>query len=98
MKVVNSAHAGTLESSDVYIQVNPINEDIVEIELESSVEELYGEMIEELTKETLKQMEVSYVHIKIQDKGALDLVIKARLQSAVLRACQLSRNPDWSVL
>jgi len=98
MKVVNSAHAGTLESSDVYIQVNPISEDIVEIELESSVEELYGEMIEELTKETLKQMEVSHVHVKIQDKGALDLVIKARLQAAVLRACHLSRNPDWSVL
>jgi len=98
MKVVNSAHAGTLESSDVYIQVNPISEDFVQIELESSVEELYGEVIEELIRETLKHMEVSYVHIKIQDKGALDLVIKARLQAAVLRACQLSRNPDWSVL
>jgi len=98
MKVVNSAYAGTLESSDVYIQVNPISEDVVEIELESSVEELYGEEIEELIKETLKQMNVSYVQVKIQDKGALDLVIKARLQSAVLRACQLSRNPDWSVL
>ena len=98
MKVVNSAHAGTLESSDVYIQVNPISEDFVQIELESSVEELYGEVIEELIRETLKHMEVSYVHIKIQDKGALDLVIKARLQAAVLRACQLSRNPDWSLL
>lgn len=98
MKVVNSAHAGTLESSDVYIQVNPISEDIVKIELESSVEELYGEEIEELIRETLKQMEVSNVHVKIQDKGALDLVIKARLQAAVLRACQLSRNPNWNAL
>ena len=98
MKVVNSAHAGTLESSDVYIQINPISEDAVEIELESSVEELYGEMIEELIRETLKHMEVSHVHVKIQDKGALDLVLKARLQAAVLRACQLSRNPDWSLL
>jgi len=98
MTVINSAHAGTLESSDVYIQINPIDEDMVEIELESSVEELYGEMIEELIRDTLKNMKVSYVNVKVQDKGAMDLVIKARLQSAILRACQMSRNPDWSVL
>lgn len=98
MKIINSAQAGTLESSDVYIQVNPIDEDIVDIELESSVEELYGEMIEELIRDILKQMDVSHVNVKVQDKGAMDLVIKARLQAAVLRACVRSREPDWSIL
>jgi len=96
MKIINSAHAGTLESSDVYIQINPLDKDTVEIELESSVKELYGEMIEELIKNTLKDMSVSSVHVKAQDKGAMDLVIKARLQAAILRACEC--DPVWEEL
>lgn len=96
MKITNSAHAGTLESSDVYIQINPIEDDTVEIELESTVEELYGEIIEDLIRKTLKDMNVSYVHVNIQDKGAMDLVIKARLQAAILRACNC--NPVWEEL
>ena len=96
MKIINSAHAGTLESSDIYIQVNPIEKDIIEIELESSVEELYGEMIEELIRKTLNEMNISYIHVNIQDKGAMDLVIKARLQAAVFRACE--SDPVWEEL
>jgi len=94
--MINSAHAGTLESSDVYIQINPIEEDIVEIELQSSVAELYDDMIEELVRDTLKQMNISGVHVNIQDKGALDFVIKARLQAAVYRAC--GTEPSWEEL
>lgn len=96
MKIINSAHAGTLESSDVYVQINPSDGDTVEIELESSVEELYGEMIEELVRETLAKMQITSVHVKIQDKGAMDLVINARLQAAVLRACECV--PVWEEL
>ncbi len=94
--MINSAHAGTLESSDVYIQINPIEEDIVKIELQSSVAELYDDMIEELVLNTLKKMNISGVHVKIQDKGALDFVIKARLQAAVYRAC--GTEPSWEEL
>jgi citrate lyase subunit gamma (acyl carrier protein) len=91
--MINSAHAGTLESSDVYIQINPIEEDIVEIELHSSVAELYDDMIEELIRDTLKEMDVTGINVHVQDKGALDFVIKARLQAAVFRAC--GTVPSW---
>jgi citrate lyase subunit gamma (acyl carrier protein) len=93
--MINSAHAGTLESSDVYIQINPIDEDKVEIELESSVAELYDDMIEELVSDTLKELNISGVHIKIQDKGALDFVIRARLETAIFRASDT--KPTWKV-
>jgi len=94
--MINSAYAGTLESSDVYIQINPIEEDTVKIELQSSVSELYGDMIEELVRDTLKEMNITGVHINIQDKGALDFVIKARLQAVVYRACEI--DPSWEEL
>lgn len=90
-----SAYAGTLESSDAYIQVSP--HDKREIELESSVEEIYGEAIIVLIEKTLDEMKITDVFVKVQDKGALDFVIKARLQTAILRACDLS-EPVWEVL
>ena len=90
-----SAYAGTLESSDAYIQVSPHAKR--EIELESSVEEIYGEAIIELIETTLDEMKITDVLVKVQDKGALDFVIKARLQTAILRACETS-TPTWEVL
>lgn len=96
-KLIKSAYAGTLESSDAYIQVSPIEEDEIKIILESSVEEIYGDAIEELVIATLKELRVSHILVKVQDKGALDFVIKARLQSAVLRACE-TNEPNWGEL
>ncbi len=92
-----SAYAGTLESSDAYVHVSPIQENEIKIILESSVEEIYGEAIEELVMETIKDMKVNNILVKVQDKGALDFVIKARLQAAVLRACE-NNEPAWEEL
>ena len=92
-----SAYAGTLESSDTYIHVSPIEENKIKIILESSVEEIYGEAIEELVMHTITEMGVSNILVKVQDKGALDFVIKARVQAAVLRACELT-EPEWEKL
>ena len=96
-KIIKSAYAGTLESSDAYIHVSPIKEDEIKIILESSVEEIYGDAIEDLVRTTIKEMSISHILIKVQDKGALDFVIKARLQAAVLRGCETNK-PNWGEL
>lgn len=96
-KKLEPAHAGTLESSDVYVRVIPVENAGITIELESSVAEIYGDAIEALILETVKAMKVEGVKLLIQDKGALDYVIKARVQTALLRAMGVS-EPDWSTL
>ena len=91
------AHAGTLESSDAFVRVVP-NDDVgVIVELESSVEEIYGDAIRSLIEEVIQTMKVTGVTVMVNDKGALDYVIKARVQTALLRAMGVS-EPDWSVL
>ncbi len=85
-KIKKRAHAGTLESSDAFIEIEPIEEDKIKIELQSSVEEMYGEDIRELIKKVINELDISHISVKVQDKGALDYVIKARLQAAILRA------------
>ena len=94
---LETAHAGTLESSDAFVRVIPIDEKGIVIELESSVEEIYGDAIRALILEAATAMKVDGVKLIVQDKGALDYVIKARVQTAILRASG-EAEPDWSVL
>ncbi len=93
MKILKNACAGTLESSDAFIEV--LCHEGVKIELESSVKEIYGKDIQKLVKNILKKMEIKNIYIKIQDKGALDFVLEARIKTAILRACE-KNELDWS--
>jgi citrate lyase subunit gamma (acyl carrier protein) len=96
-KKVEPAHAGTLESSDLFVRVTPIEGEGVEIELESTVYEIYADAIKESILESAKALKATGIKIMVQDKGALDYVIKARVQAAILRAYGIN-EPDWSVL
>lgn len=96
-KKVEPAHAGTLESSDLFVRVVPIEGEGVEIELESTVYEIYADAIKESILKSAKALKATGIKIMVQDKGALDYVIKARVQAAILRAYGIN-EPDWSLL
>ena len=85
LKVV--ASAGTLESSDIQIIIEP-NENGIIIELESTVKAQFGEQIEKVINETLKELNVENAKIFANDKGAIDPVIKSRVQTAVYRSAK----------
>ena len=85
LKVI--ASAGTLESSDIQIIIEPSN-DGISIELESAVKVQFAEQIENVIKETLKSLNVENAKIFANDKGAIDSVIKSRVQTAVYRSAE----------
>lgn len=82
---IRRASAGTLESSDVYVELEPGTQGI-EIELDSVVEAQFGEQIRQVVQEVLRQQGVSSARIRLVDRGALDCVIRARVETAVARA------------
>jgi len=86
MNIKNSAVAGTLESSDISISVSPSDRSEIELTLKSSVEKQYGKQIRKVILDTLENLGVKSVVINANDKGALDCVIKARVETAILRA------------
>lgn len=88
LKVV--ASAGTLESSDIQIIIEPATAGI-EITLESTVMAQFGEAIEKVIRETLQSLGVVNAKVFANDKGAIDPVIKSRVQTAVYRAAQNSQ-------
>ncbi|OPJ56452.1 citrate lyase acyl carrier protein [Alkalithermobacter paradoxus] len=89
MEIKTIAMAGTLESSDVSIIVEPNHGEGIILELNSLVEKQYGEQIKSVVLQTLEELKVKNATVKINDKGALDCVIIARLQTAVSRAAQI---------
>ena len=95
MEIKKVALAGTLESSDVQVTVEPSDKG-VNLSLESSVMNQYGQQIKETVLETLDRLGVKNIKINVIDKGALDCTIKARVECAVLRACEVSdKNIAW---
>ncbi|MEW9096435.1 MAG: citrate lyase acyl carrier protein [Clostridiaceae bacterium] len=91
LKVV--AKAGTLESSDIQIIIEPDN-DGIDIELSSTVMAQFGEQIESVIRETLNSLGVKNAKILANDKGAIDPVIISRVHTAVYRSAQ-STDFKW---
>ena len=94
MEIKKPAVAGTLESSDCQVPVEPGNGK-VDFSLESAVIHQFGNQIKKVTLETLKDLGVDNVRISIVDKGALDCTIKARIEGAVFRAVDQYDNIPW---
>jgi len=84
-KIVKEASAGTVESSDVLVHIAP-NADGIEIDVESVVLYQFGDAIRAAVLETLQEQGVENARLRIMDRGALDCVIRARVETAVLRA------------
>ena len=82
--ILRSASAGTLESSDVFVEIAPADNGI-EIELNSVVQAQFGEDILAVVREVLAECGVENARVSVQDRGALDCVIRARVETAVLR-------------
>ena len=85
MRLKRSASAGTSESSDVLVTVEPLEKGI-EVQLTSTVEQTFGTAIRASALDVLRHWAVEACRVSIQDKGALDYVIRARMETALLRA------------
>lgn len=99
MRIMKDAVAGTLESSDLMVKVSPQEEGELEVVIASSVLAQFGKQIRAVVDETLAKMNLTQGQVVVEDKGALDYTIRARVQAAVLRGCDEGPEAiDWSTL
>ncbi len=75
--------AGSVESCDCLITL--YESDKLEINLESDVIIQYGEQIKKVINDTLEYYNIKNLKVNIDDKGALDYTLKARLEVALKR-------------
>lgn len=90
MKITKAAVAGTLESSDAQVRIQPF--DSLDIEINSSVVKQFGKQIEATVRAVLAKLNITAAQVIVEDKGALDCVLQARVKAAALRASDETVN------
>jgi citrate lyase subunit gamma (acyl carrier protein) len=100
MELKTTGVAGTLESSDVMITLEPKTGGGIDLELQSTVLNSYGRQIKETVLATLDRLGVKNCAVTVNDHGALDCTIKARVECAFYRGCQydVDGNYPWGGL
>ncbi len=88
MKISKTGIAGTMESSDIIVRIEPKQTVGLEISLESDVMQQYGAQIETVIRHTLEKLGVSDAYVYAVDKGALDCTVEARTMAAAYRAAE----------
>lgn len=83
MDIQKSASAGTMESSDAYVEIEPGVG--VDISVNSVVQGQFGEAITQVVHQVLAEQGVENAHIRIMDRGALECVLRARVETAIAR-------------
>lgn len=96
MEMLVSSYAGSLESGDAFVQIRPNPGSGIVLELKSSVERQFGEQIKAVASKVLEDLGVTDAQVIIDDKGALDPVIEARVSAAAYRAAK-SVDYQWEV-
>lgn len=87
MVIQQIGQAGTLESSDAMITIAPAAAGSgISIDLSSVVLKQYGKQIRELANDVLAGAGVCDAEVKINDRGALDCTLRARLTTALRRS------------
>ena len=89
--------AGTLESSDIMITLEPKDSGGIDLTLESSVLNQYGRQIKAEVLASLERLGVKNAKVIVNDHGALDCTIKARVECAFYRGCgcDMDGKFDW---
>ena len=84
MTITKQGQAGTMQSSDLMVFVEPADE--LTVQNESTVKKQFEHLIRAKLEQVLAKQGVTRGRIRISDRGALDYAIEARLEAALQRA------------
>ena len=86
MEITKSVSAGSLESSDLLVTLGPAQNGNLDIIVESIVEKQFGRRIRNIAIDLLSGNDITEGMVRIQDKGALECTLRARMETAIERA------------
>ena len=86
-EIIKFATAGTDEKSDAVITVAPGGNGL-QLEIKSVVMNQFGSAIETSVRGVLADMGVDNAIVTVADRGALDCVLRARVETAVRRGME----------
>jgi len=72
--------------SDAWVRVEPKERGGLKLKVTTKVEAMYGEAVRATCRKALQALDVRHAAVEIEDFGALDFVLAARIETAVKRA------------
>ena len=78
-----AGNRGNSIRSDCYVELELTKKNGIQIDLQSKVKTLFGDSIIDLCKRELKFFGIKNCMIKIEDSGALDYILAARIEAAI---------------
>jgi citrate lyase subunit gamma (acyl carrier protein) len=84
MRIARKAQAGTMQSSDLMVALEPADD--LSVEIASTVKKQFDHLIRAVVSEVLASHDVTAGRVRVSDRGALDYAIRARLETALQRA------------
>jgi citrate lyase subunit gamma (acyl carrier protein) len=87
MTILKSSTAGTMQSSDLIVHVEPAER--LEIQIESTVKQQFEHLIRLRIAAVLSRLAVARARVTVSDRGALDYAIEARVETALRRAAEV---------
>ena len=97
MEIKETASAGTINKCDCLMTVSKGEGDI-KINLSSKVLYQYGDSIKNTILQTLKKLNINDITVDVEDMGAFEYVIVARLEAAIYRSQKQMNQIPWGDL
>ena len=97
MEIKETASAGTIDKCDCLVTVSKGEGDI-KINLSSKVLYQYGDSIKNTLLQTLKKLNINDITVDVEDMGAFEYVIVARLEAAIYRSQKQMDQIPWGDL
>lgn len=85
-RVVEAGQRGEKVRSDCWVRVEPRSGGGLDLRVTTKVEAMYGDAVRATCRKTLDALGVEGAVVTVEDQGALDFVIVARIETAVNRA------------
>jgi len=86
VNTMRTAQAGTVESMDCLVTVSEAGPGTgISLTLAGASVARFSKAMDKAVRDTLDNLEITDVTVSVQDNGALDLVLKARVEAAVAR-------------
>ena len=92
MKTATVGNKGKSIRSDCFVTLEITKSGGINIDLQSKVKTLFGDSIVELCKDELKFFGIQNCQISIEDSGALDYILAARIEAAVKKCIDTDKE------
>ncbi|HYL81571.1 MAG TPA: citrate lyase acyl carrier protein [Candidatus Acidoferrum sp.] len=85
-RIGEAGQRGERVRSDCWVRLEPRTSGGLELCVKSKVEAMYGDAVRATCREVLEALGVRHAAVSVEDEGALDFVLAARIEAAVTRA------------